>query len=80
LDIVIKEIDSLGRIYIPSEWRKNWRKVLLIRMPDGSIVIKPIRKKLRLTDLIDSIVVDLNPEEFADTHKLRGKLREEKIH
>jgi len=49
-------------------------------MPDGSIVIKPIRKKLRLTDLIDSIVVDLNPEEFADTHKLRGKLREEKIH
>ena len=49
-------------------------------MPDGSIVIKPIRKKLRLTDLIDSIVVDLNPEEFADTHKLRGELREEKIH
>lgn len=79
MEIVIKDVDSLGRIYIPAEWRKGWRKVLLIRMPDGAIVIRPIKKKMNLTDLIDSIELDVDENEFVDPHKLRVRVYE-KIH
>jgi len=77
LEIVTKEIDSLGRVYIPAKWRKNWKKVLLIRLDDGSILIKPLNKEMKLTDLFDKIEVDIKPEEFEDVHRLRRKLYEE---
>jgi len=77
MDVLVREIDSLGRIYIPSKWRKNWRKVVLIRLGDGSILIRPLKKAMKFTDLFDSIEVDVTPEDFLDYHKLRSKLYEE---
>jgi len=77
MEVVVKEIDSLGRVYIPAKWRKDWHKVLLVRLDDGAILMKPIRRRMKFTDLFDSIEVDVGPNEFLDYHRLRLRLRGE---
>ncbi|MCS7364608.1 MAG: hypothetical protein NDF54_04135 [archaeon GB-1867-035] len=67
---IVKNIDKAGRIVIPSEWRKGWgNKVLLVRISEDEVLIRAIKKKMKLTDLIDSIEVEV--DDFTDTHKLR---------
>lgn len=77
MDVLVGRVDSLGRVYIPAKWRKNWRKVILVRLEDGSILIRPLKRSLRFSDLFDSIEVDVSPEEFLDFHRLRSKMYEE---
>lgn len=58
-EVIIKEIDDQGRIVIPAKWRKkyNAKKVKLI-IKDDEVIIKPIVTK-KLSDLFDTIEVDL---------------------
>lgn len=68
------KIDKAGRIVIPAEWRRNWgKKVLMVRMSDDEVLIKPLRKSGKLTDLVDSIEIE-EVSDFGDTHKLREVL------
>jgi AbrB family looped-hinge helix DNA binding protein len=68
------KIDKAGRIVIPAEWRRNWgKKVLMVRMSDDEVLIKPLRKRGKLTDLVDSIEIE-EVSDFGDTHKLREVL------
>lgn len=65
------EIDKVGRIVIPAEWRKNWgRKALMVRLSEDEVLIKPLRKRGKLTDLVDSIEIE-EVRDFGDTHELR---------
>jgi len=71
---VSKPIDSMGRIVVPAEWRKNWgRKVVMVRLSDDLIIVKTLRKKGNLTNLIDAIEIP-EVKDFADTHELRRTL------
>ena len=77
-NIIVKRVDGAGRVQIPAEWRKDWGdRVILFRMDDGSVLIRPLRKKISLCDLFDSIEMDISPEDFKDVHKLRRRLHEE---
>ncbi|MBO3769804.1 MAG: AbrB/MazE/SpoVT family DNA-binding domain-containing protein [Thermoproteota archaeon] len=65
------EIDKAGRIVIPAEWRKNWgRKALMVKLSDDEVLIKPLRKRGKLTDLADSIEIE-KVSDFTDPHELR---------
>ncbi len=76
MDRVVRILDDGGRVVIPAEWRKKWgRKVLVIRLSEEEILVRPLRKQLKLTDLVDSIEVD-GVDDFTDTHKLRRALNE----
>jgi bifunctional DNA-binding transcriptional regulator/antitoxin component of YhaV-PrlF toxin-antitoxin module len=71
---VVRILDSGGRVVLPAEWRKKWgRQVLLIRLSEDEILVKPLRKQVKLTELVDSIEVE-DVDDFADTHKLREAL------
>lgn len=69
-----KKIDRQGRIVIPAEWRRRWGKtVILVRIDEDEVIISPLRKRGKLTDLIDSIELG-NIKDFTDTHKAREAL------
>jgi len=65
-------VDEAGRVVIPAGWRKNWgRRVLIVRLDDRQVLIRSLRKRGKLTDLVDSIEVK-NVGDFGDIHELRG--------
>nr|MDO8098856.1 AbrB/MazE/SpoVT family DNA-binding domain-containing protein [Candidatus Njordarchaeota archaeon] len=71
MDEVARRLDDGGRVVLPAEWRKKWgKRVLVVRISDEEILVRPFKKRVKLTDLVDSIEVD-NVDDFADTHKLR---------
>ena len=66
------QMDKMGRIVIPAEWRKNLgKKVLMVKLSDDEILIKSIKKRGKLTDLVDSIEIE-DIDNFEDTHELRS--------
>jgi len=68
----VGRVDEAGRVVIPAEWRRNWgRKVLIVKLDDRQVLIRSLRKRGRLTDLIDSIEIQ-DVKNFGDTHELRG--------
>ncbi len=74
MESVVRTLDKMGRVAIPPRWRKKWgKKVILVKMPDGEVLIKPLRR-IKLTELFDSIEVDV--EDFTDTDELRRSLYE----
>ena len=52
--IVIKNIDRLGRIVIPKEWRKKLGNTVILVWEDPVVKIIPM-KDFKLTDLFDKI-------------------------
>ncbi len=73
-ETVLRPLDRMGRVVIPAEWRKSWgRKVIVVRLSEDEVMVKAVRKRGRLTDLVDSIEVE-GVEDFTDTHKLREVL------
>lgn len=69
---VSKPMDDMGRVVIPAEWRRGWgKKVLVVRLSEDEVLVRPLRKRGRLTDLVDSIEVE-NVKDFTDSHQLRG--------
>ena len=74
---VMVRMDRQGRIVIPAEIRRKVKaRVFLVELSGGNIVLKPV-EPARLTDLFDSISVDV--EDFADTHALRKALAGEEL-
>jgi len=71
-EAVLKSIDQMGRVVIPAEWRRNWgKRVIIVRLSEDQVVVRPLRKRGKLTDLVNTIEVG-NVEDFTDTHRLRG--------
>ncbi len=65
------KIDKAGRVVIPAEWRKDWgKKALMVRLSDDEVLIKSLRKRGKLTDLVDSMEIE-GVSDFGDTHELR---------
>jgi len=52
---------------------KLGKKVLIVRLDDRQVLIRSLRKRSKLTDLIDSIEIE-DVEDFGDTHELRGAM------
>jgi len=70
-EAVLKSIDQMGRVVIPAEWRRNWgKRVIIVRLSEDQVVVRPLRKRGKLTDLVDAIEIE-NVGDFADTHRLR---------
>jgi len=68
---VVRILDDGGRVVLPAEWRKKWgKRVLLVRISDEELLVRPLKKRVKLTDLVDSIEVE-DVDDFRDTHKLR---------
>ena len=72
----VVKMDKQGRILIPAAVRRRIgaRLFVLEESEGGELRLKPIRE-IRLTDLFDSIEVDV--EDFTDTHELRRALDRE---
>ncbi|MEM2876318.1 MAG: AbrB/MazE/SpoVT family DNA-binding domain-containing protein [Candidatus Bathyarchaeia archaeon] len=74
-EAVVKEVDSQGRIVIPTRWRRGWksRRVILLRR-GNTIELIPI-DYASPSKLFDTIKV---PEkvDLTDTHSVRGALLE----
>ncbi|MDW8034552.1 MAG: hypothetical protein RMI79_06455 [Nitrososphaerota archaeon] len=45
----------------------------MVRLSDDEVLIKPLRKLCKLTDLVDSIEIE-EAEDFTDSHELRKVL------
>lgn len=69
------KMDRFGRIMIPASVRRRVDAQLFVLdiLDDGELRLKPL-KRLKLMDLFDAIEVDV--EDFTDTHKQRGALYE----
>ncbi|RLG53484.1 MAG: hypothetical protein DRO00_03875 [Thermoproteota archaeon] len=73
MKVILRNLDKMGRITIPSDWRKNWgERVIMVKISDKEILIRPLRKRLKLSDLFDAIEIEV--EDFSDVHKVRGTL------
>jgi len=69
---VTRTVDSMGRITIPAEWRKNWgKRVMMVRLSENEIMVKTLRKRHRLSDLADAIQIP-DASDFTNSHELRG--------
>ena len=44
----------------------------MVKISDKEILIRPLRKRLKLSDLFDTIEIEV--EDFSDVHKVRGTL------
>ncbi|MFP3171196.1 AbrB family transcriptional regulator [Sulfolobus sp. SCGC AB-777_G06] len=68
--VVIKKVDSQGRIVIPKEWRDKFNTdEFIIVLKDDRIELYP--RASNLTKLIDSIDVEELP---SDWHELKRKV------
>jgi len=73
MKVILRNLDKMGRLTIPSEWRKDWSdRVIMVKISDKEILIRPLQKKLKLSDLFDAIEVEV--EDFSDVHKVREAL------
>jgi len=79
VEIIIKDIDSQGRISIPIHWRKNWksRKLALIKRDDRIEIISI--EALPPSALFDSIKVS-EKVDFTDPHSIKRILLELEEH
>ena len=75
VEVIVKEVDSQGRISIPVQWRKKWksRKLVLVRRGER-IEVLPLDFELP-SNLFDSIRISENVD-FADPHSVKKALLE----
>ena len=72
-EVSIKSLDKQGRIVIPSKWRKKHKvKKVKIIIRDDEILIKPV-KSPKLTELFDSIEIDIKSP-LTDWKKLKREM------
>jgi len=71
MEVVVRELDSQGRISIPKKWRKDWksRKLTLIKRGDRIEIIPT--QTIPPSDLFDSIQIPDNID-FTDPHSLKA--------
>ncbi|MBO3803990.1 MAG: MraZ N-terminal domain containing protein [Candidatus Brockarchaeota archaeon] len=78
--MVIKKVDSQGRISLPAEWRKevlgDSKEVCMFR--EGEFLVVRPKREPDLVRHFDSIAVDVEAETFGDYHRLKNALLREK--
>jgi len=73
--VVVKKVDSQGRVSIPVEWRKKWRSnKVVMKLTDKSIELTPI-EPISPTKLFDSIEI-ADETDFTDPHSIKKALSE----
>lgn len=73
---LLKRVDDLGRITLPSKWRKKYLKntrTVKIKMDGSKLIVEPVEEP-DLTAYFDSIEVDVDPSAFEDYKKLKRAL------
>jgi bifunctional DNA-binding transcriptional regulator/antitoxin component of YhaV-PrlF toxin-antitoxin module len=74
-EVVVKKVDSQGRVSIPVEWRKKWRSnKVVLKLTDKNIELTPI-DPISPSTLFDSIEVS-DDVDFTDPHSLKKALLE----
>ncbi|MCD6409775.1 MAG: AbrB/MazE/SpoVT family DNA-binding domain-containing protein [Candidatus Verstraetearchaeota archaeon] len=72
--LTIVKMDRQGRILIPADIRAKLQStVFALELDEGELRLKPLRRA-KLSEFFDSIEVDV--DDFTDTHKLRKALLE----
>lgn len=79
VEIVVKEIDSQGRVSIPARWRKGFKSRKLALIKRGNRIEIVSVEALPPSALFDSIRVSENVD-FTDSHSLRKALSELREH
>ncbi len=74
--IVIKNIDRLGRIVIPKEWRKKLGNTVILVWEDPVVKIIPM-KDFKLTDLFDKIEFSGEIEDWISVKRMKRRLLDE---
>lgn len=75
MSVVLKDVDSQGRIVLPASWRKKHLrggKVLL--RPRGSILEVVPQDRVDLTKYFDAAEADVRAD-LSDWHAIRRELR-----
>jgi len=74
-EVVVKKIDSQGRVSIPVEWRKKWRSdKVVMKLTEKSIELTPI-EPIMPSKLFDSIEI-ADEVDFTDPHAIKRALSE----
>jgi len=73
--MIVKEIDSHGRIVIPSGWRKKYLKgiKIIIRAKNNKLEILP-HEETDLTVYFDTVKAEIRSD-LGDWHRVRKELR-----
>jgi len=72
--VEIVKMDKQGRVLIPASIRRKFEtNIFSLEVVGDELRLKPV-KTLRLSELFDSIEVDV--KDFSDTHELRRALYE----
>lgn len=78
INVEIRNVDSQGRLLLPSSWRKkhgvDGREVYVVVLEDR-IEIFPLKSDLKR--FVDSVEIDVPEEIFLDYHMLRKFLGRE---
>ena len=74
--IVLRNIDKLGRIVIPKEWRKKIGNTVILVWEDPIIKIIPL-KNFKLSDLFDSIEFSGEIEDWLNVKKMKRRIIDE---
>ena len=73
--IVVREIDTRGRITIPIKWRRKWKsRKLVLLLREDRIEIIPL-EPIYPTKLFDSIKISKSID-FTDPHSIRRAILE----
>ncbi|MHC1628899.1 MAG: division/cell wall cluster transcriptional repressor MraZ [Candidatus Nezhaarchaeales archaeon] len=74
MELTIVKMDRQGRILIPAKIRAKLQSTIFtLEVNDNELRLRPL-KRIKLSDLFDSI--EVNVDDFTDTHKLRKALLE----
>ncbi len=62
MELIERTVDPEGRVLLPKEWRELHGRSVVIIAADDYIRILPKEKKVKLSDLLDSVEVDLESD------------------
>ncbi len=79
VEIVVKEMDSQGRVSIPARWRKSFKSRKLALIKRGNMIEIVSVEALPPSALFDSIKVSEHVD-FTDSHALKKTLSELREH
>ena len=74
-EVIVKEVDSQGRISIPVDWRRKWKsRKLVLRKIGNRIELIPIEPTLP-SEMFDAVEIQEDVD-FTDPHSLKKALLE----
>lgn len=76
MSVEVKNVDSQGRVALPSKWRKSALKQLkqvVIAVQGDELVIKPMSKS-NLKQYFDAFEIDISPVALKDYKNLKKVL------